>query len=178
MTYLLVSQSFQIQHPHWPSRCYTWSFHQDHGFLVGLIGGGNWGTLRISREDWGTLGKISGFTTTLKNPITTASKQKKHQTLRLKKKCKESSPLRGSVFWKWCLLLGALLLISIWNHKIPWDFLHFAAVDEFRRRYYPKALLLAIQCLRERANISQILDPTHCWWDRSSRPCVFLFKPW
>ena len=26
-------------------------------------GGGNWGTLRIPREDWGTLGKIRGITT-------------------------------------------------------------------------------------------------------------------
>ena len=140
MTYLLVSQSFQIQHPHWPSRCYTWSFHQDHGFLVGLIGGGNWGTLRISREDWGTLGKISGFTTTLKNPITTASKQKKHQTLRLKKKCKESSPLRGSVFWKWCLLLGALLLISIWNHKNPMGFPTFCCCGWISSKILSKSL--------------------------------------
>ena len=29
------------------------------GFLRGGVqGGGNWGTLRIAREDWGTLGKI------------------------------------------------------------------------------------------------------------------------
>ena len=33
------------------------------------MGGGNWGTLRIRREDWGTLGKIRGITTPLKNPI-------------------------------------------------------------------------------------------------------------
>ena len=26
-------------------------------------GGGNWGTARIPREDWGTLGKIRGITT-------------------------------------------------------------------------------------------------------------------
>ena len=36
-------------------------------------GGGNWGTLRIRREDWGTLGKIreppSLGTPPLKNPI-------------------------------------------------------------------------------------------------------------
>ena len=34
-------------------------------------GEGNWGTLRIPREDWGTLGKIRGITTPrpLKNPI-------------------------------------------------------------------------------------------------------------
>ena len=35
------------------------------GFLRGGCprGGGNWGTLRILREDWGTLGKIWGITT-------------------------------------------------------------------------------------------------------------------
>ena len=35
------------------------------GFLRGGCsrGGGNWGTLRIPREDWGTLGKIRGITT-------------------------------------------------------------------------------------------------------------------
>ncbi len=33
-------------------------------------GGGNWGTLRIPREDWGTLGNIRGITTPPKqNPI-------------------------------------------------------------------------------------------------------------
>ena len=32
-------------------------------------GWNNWGTLRIPREDWGTLGKIRGITTPLKNPI-------------------------------------------------------------------------------------------------------------
>ena len=33
-------------------------------------GGGNWGTLRIPREDWGILGKIRGITTPpVKNPI-------------------------------------------------------------------------------------------------------------
>ena len=38
-------------------------------FLVGFLkggcsrGGGNWGTLRIPREDWGTLGKTRGITT-------------------------------------------------------------------------------------------------------------------
>ena len=26
-------------------------------------GGGNWGTLRIPREDWGALGKMRGITT-------------------------------------------------------------------------------------------------------------------
>ena len=42
------------------------------GFLRGggSRGGGNWGTLRIPREDWGTLGKIRGITTLpLQNPI-------------------------------------------------------------------------------------------------------------
>ena len=35
------------------------------GFLLGGCPRGevNWGTLRISREDWGTLGKIRGITT-------------------------------------------------------------------------------------------------------------------
>ena len=36
------------------------------GFLGGggcSRGGGNWGTLRIPREDWGTLGNIRGITT-------------------------------------------------------------------------------------------------------------------
>ena len=34
------------------------------------MGGNNWGTLRIPREDWGTLGKIRGITTPpFKNPI-------------------------------------------------------------------------------------------------------------
>ena len=38
-------------------------------FVMGFLkegcprGGGNWGTLRILREDWGTLGKIRGITT-------------------------------------------------------------------------------------------------------------------
>ena len=39
------------------------------GFLRGGVqggGGGNWGTLRIPREDWGTLGKIRE---PLNNPI-------------------------------------------------------------------------------------------------------------
>ena len=38
-------------------------------------GGGNWGTLRIPREDWGTLGKIREpppLGTPLNNPITVA----------------------------------------------------------------------------------------------------------
>ena len=30
---------------------------------MGVQGRGNWGTLRIPREDWGTLGKIRGITT-------------------------------------------------------------------------------------------------------------------
>ncbi len=33
-------------------------------------GGGNWGTLRIPRQDWWTLGNIRGITTPLKNHIT------------------------------------------------------------------------------------------------------------
>ena len=37
-------------------------------------GGGNWGTVRIPREDWGTLGKIRGITTPLKNPSICTSK--------------------------------------------------------------------------------------------------------
>ena len=42
---------------------------QRQWFFVGFFrgeysrGGGNWGTLRIPREDWGTLGKIRGITT-------------------------------------------------------------------------------------------------------------------
>ena len=36
-------------------------------------GGGKWGTLRIPREDWGTLGTIRGITTPLKNPINICS---------------------------------------------------------------------------------------------------------
>ena len=36
---------------------------------MSLRGGGNCGTLRIPREDWGTLGKIREITTHLKNPI-------------------------------------------------------------------------------------------------------------
>ena len=42
---------------------------QTQWFFVGFFrgeysrGGGNWGTLRIPREDWGTLGKIRGITT-------------------------------------------------------------------------------------------------------------------
>ena len=41
------------------------------GFLRGGYsrGGGNWETLKIPREDWGTLGKIRGIPTPLKNPI-------------------------------------------------------------------------------------------------------------
>ncbi len=36
----------------------------------------NWRTLRIPREDWGTLGKIRGTPTPLKNPIRFRSSQK------------------------------------------------------------------------------------------------------
>ena len=35
---------------------------QGAGVTGFLRGGGNWGTLRIPREDWGTLGKIRGIT--------------------------------------------------------------------------------------------------------------------
>ena len=37
-----------------------WAYLQFVGFLRGGCsgGGGNWGTLRIPREDWGTLGNI------------------------------------------------------------------------------------------------------------------------
>ena len=48
------------------------------GFLRGGVfkgGGGNWGTLRIPKEDWGTLGKIREppplGTPPLNNPIIT-----------------------------------------------------------------------------------------------------------
>ena len=41
------------------------------GFLRGECprGGGNWGTLRIPREDWGTLGKIRESPPRVKNSI-------------------------------------------------------------------------------------------------------------
>ena len=43
------------------------------GYCRVLKGRGvNWGTLRIPKEDWGTLGKITGITTPpLKNPTKT-----------------------------------------------------------------------------------------------------------
>ena len=46
------------------------SIEKGQDLVVGFLRGGNWGTLRIAREDWGTLGKIRGITTPLKNPIT------------------------------------------------------------------------------------------------------------
>ena len=63
---------------------------QTQWFFVGFFrgeysrGGGNWGTLRIPREDWGTLGKIRGITTPpFKNPS---------NSLRYRKKCSKKSP--------------------------------------------------------------------------------------
>ena len=43
-------------------------------YIIGFLrGGGNWGTLKIPREDWGTLGNIKGrlgeSPPPLKNPI-------------------------------------------------------------------------------------------------------------
>ena len=53
----------------------NWSFLELLGpFIIGFLRGGCprggvWGTLRIPREDWGTLGKIRGITTVVSEEI-------------------------------------------------------------------------------------------------------------
>ena len=61
-------------------------------------GGGNWGTLRIPREDWGTLGKIREpppWNPPLSNPIITPLGNRKLQDSPKKFRV---SPTRGSGF--------------------------------------------------------------------------------
>ena len=72
-----ASSSSLVIHHYYSHHCDN-NDDEDRQWFIGFLRGGcsrgrgNWGTLRIPREDWGTLGKISGITTPLKNPINDA----------------------------------------------------------------------------------------------------------
>ena len=80
MVWYVKSQNM-LHHRSYQTQMFILFFVWLVGFLRGgecSRGGGNWGTLRIPREDWGTLGNIgedSGITTPLKNPTKDAWKK-------------------------------------------------------------------------------------------------------